>query len=141
MPTYISLISYTDQGIKNIKDSPKRLEATKKALAATGRGSESLLHDAGRLRRRPGLRRTKRNGAHDVSPQDRRRRQCADDQPAGVPRGRVQKAHRGALEEVNTTADRACLGWIRVVRPEENAGSRRVFYCGPFGREPSDGPQ
>jgi uncharacterized protein with GYD domain len=36
MPTYISLISYTDQGIKNIKDSPKRLEATKKALKQLG---------------------------------------------------------------------------------------------------------
>ena len=36
MPTYISLMSYTDQGIKNIKDSPKRLEATKKALKQLG---------------------------------------------------------------------------------------------------------
>jgi uncharacterized protein with GYD domain len=36
MPTYISLISYTDQGIKNIKDSPKRLEATKKTLKQLG---------------------------------------------------------------------------------------------------------
>lgn len=25
MPTYISLINYTDQGIRNVKDSPKRL--------------------------------------------------------------------------------------------------------------------
>lgn len=29
MPTYISFASYTDQGIRNIKDSPKRLDAAK----------------------------------------------------------------------------------------------------------------
>src|SRR5262249_36634201 len=36
MPTYLSLINFTDQGIRNIKDSPKRLEATKKALQKLG---------------------------------------------------------------------------------------------------------
>lgn len=36
MPTYISLISYTDQGIRNIKDSPKRLDAAKKMLKDMG---------------------------------------------------------------------------------------------------------
>jgi uncharacterized protein with GYD domain len=36
MPTYLSLINFTDQGIKNIKDSPKRLDATKKALQKLG---------------------------------------------------------------------------------------------------------
>ncbi|MFQ5520547.1 MAG: GYD domain-containing protein [Candidatus Methylomirabilia bacterium] len=36
MPTYISLISYTDQGIRNIKDSPKRLDAAKKLLKDLG---------------------------------------------------------------------------------------------------------
>ncbi len=29
MPTYISFASYTDQGIRNLKDSPKRLDAAK----------------------------------------------------------------------------------------------------------------
>ena len=29
MPTYIGLLNYTDQGIKNIKDSPDRLDAAK----------------------------------------------------------------------------------------------------------------
>ena len=28
MATYIILVRYTDQGIRNIKDSPKRLDAT-----------------------------------------------------------------------------------------------------------------
>ena len=36
MPTYISLVRYTDQGIRNIKDSPKRLDAAKKAFKAMG---------------------------------------------------------------------------------------------------------
>ena len=36
MPTSISLINYTDQGIRNIKDSPKRLDAAKKMLKDLG---------------------------------------------------------------------------------------------------------
>lgn len=36
MPTYISLVNYTDQGIRNIKDSPKRLDAAKKLLKDLG---------------------------------------------------------------------------------------------------------
>jgi uncharacterized protein with GYD domain len=36
MPTYVSLLNYTDQGIRNIKESPKRLAATKKALKELG---------------------------------------------------------------------------------------------------------
>ena len=33
MATYISLVNYTDQGIKAIKDSPKRLAAAEKMFA------------------------------------------------------------------------------------------------------------
>ena len=36
MPTYISLLKWTDQGIQNIKESPKRLDDFKKALEAVG---------------------------------------------------------------------------------------------------------
>src|SRR5512136_976439 len=36
MPTYISLIRYTDQGMRNIKESPKRLDAAKAAFKAAG---------------------------------------------------------------------------------------------------------
>jgi uncharacterized protein with GYD domain len=36
VPTYISLMKLTDQGIKDIKDLPQRLEAQKKAMAALG---------------------------------------------------------------------------------------------------------
>ncbi len=36
MSTYITLIHYTPQGIQNIKDSPARLDAAKKAFQAMG---------------------------------------------------------------------------------------------------------
>jgi uncharacterized protein with GYD domain len=41
MPTYISLMKFTEQGIKSIKDHPKRRAAAAKALAASG---GKLLH-------------------------------------------------------------------------------------------------
>jgi len=36
MPTYIVLVNWTDQGIRNVKESPQRLDATKKAIEAAG---------------------------------------------------------------------------------------------------------
>lgn len=36
MPTYIILANWTDQGARNVKDSPRRLDAAKKALAQVG---------------------------------------------------------------------------------------------------------
>jgi uncharacterized protein with GYD domain len=36
MPTYMSLINWTEQGIRNIKDSPTRLEAAKKSMKDMG---------------------------------------------------------------------------------------------------------
>ncbi len=36
MPTYVVLNNWTDQGIRTIKESPRRLDATKKAIAAAG---------------------------------------------------------------------------------------------------------
>ena len=36
MPTYISHINWTEQGIRNVKDSPKRLDAVKKQLKELG---------------------------------------------------------------------------------------------------------
>ena len=36
MPTYISLVNWTDQGIRNIKEAPQRIDAFKKAVAAGG---------------------------------------------------------------------------------------------------------
>ena len=36
MPTYVSLLSFTEQGIKAIKDHPKRRAAAAKAIAGLG---------------------------------------------------------------------------------------------------------
>ena len=36
MPTYIVLVNWTDQGIRNVKESPQRLDAFKKAVEAAG---------------------------------------------------------------------------------------------------------
>jgi len=36
MPTYVVLYKLTDQGIKNIKDAPQRMEEGIKALEAMG---------------------------------------------------------------------------------------------------------
>jgi uncharacterized protein with GYD domain len=36
MPTYISLINWTQKGIENVKDSPARLEQAKAAMQAAG---------------------------------------------------------------------------------------------------------
>jgi uncharacterized protein with GYD domain len=36
MPTYISLLRFTEQGVQNIKESPQRLDAAKRAFEAMG---------------------------------------------------------------------------------------------------------
>ncbi len=36
MPTYIVLNNWTDHGIRNVKESPQRLDATRKAIEAAG---------------------------------------------------------------------------------------------------------
>jgi uncharacterized protein with GYD domain len=36
MPTYINLINWTDQGIRNIKEAPQRVDAFRKAVEAAG---------------------------------------------------------------------------------------------------------
>jgi uncharacterized protein with GYD domain len=36
MPTYVTLLKYTEQGIKSIKESPTRLEKAKQALKSLG---------------------------------------------------------------------------------------------------------
>lgn len=42
MGTYIGLINYTDQGIRNIKDSPQRAEAARKAIRDMGGDMKGL---------------------------------------------------------------------------------------------------
>ena len=36
MPTYVMLANWTDQGARNVKESPRRLEAAKKSLREMG---------------------------------------------------------------------------------------------------------
>jgi uncharacterized protein with GYD domain len=36
MPTYIIMVSYTQKGVENIKESPARLDAARKAFQAMG---------------------------------------------------------------------------------------------------------
>jgi uncharacterized protein with GYD domain len=36
MPTYILLTNWTDQGIRNVKDSPKRFDSARKTIEAAG---------------------------------------------------------------------------------------------------------
>ncbi len=36
MPSYLSLLQWTDQGIRNVKDSPQRYDAFKQAVQAAG---------------------------------------------------------------------------------------------------------
>ena len=36
MPTYISLVKYTQKGAENVKESPQRLDAAKKAFKGLG---------------------------------------------------------------------------------------------------------
>jgi uncharacterized protein with GYD domain len=42
MPTYITLINWTGEGVKKVKDSPKRLEAAKKLFKAAGGNLKSF---------------------------------------------------------------------------------------------------
>jgi uncharacterized protein with GYD domain len=36
MPTYMTLINYTQKGVENIKDSPNRLDAAKELFKSMG---------------------------------------------------------------------------------------------------------
>ena len=36
MATYVTLAKWTEQGIRNVKDAPKRVEAFEKAVASAG---------------------------------------------------------------------------------------------------------
>ena len=36
MPTYVTLLKWTDQGIRAIKESPRRVDAAKQAFSAAG---------------------------------------------------------------------------------------------------------
>jgi hypothetical protein len=45
MATYVSLLRYTDQGIRTIKESPARLDAAKKAFQSMGAELKQFFRD------------------------------------------------------------------------------------------------
>lgn len=48
MPTYVALSTYTQQGVQNVKESPKRLDAFKDALKKAGGELKSFYLTMGR---------------------------------------------------------------------------------------------
>jgi len=49
MPTYVTLLKYTEQGIKNIKESPSRLEKARQLLKSLGGELKSFYLVQGRF--------------------------------------------------------------------------------------------
>jgi uncharacterized protein with GYD domain len=47
MPTYVTLLKFTDKGIQNIKDSPKRVEAAKQMAKAGGAQIKAIYYVMG----------------------------------------------------------------------------------------------
>ena len=47
MPTYISFVNWTEQGIKNIKDSPNRSEAARALLRDMGGEIKDIYYTSG----------------------------------------------------------------------------------------------
>ena len=52
MPTYISLINFTQKGAELIKDGPKRLEAAKQRFRDAGAELKAFYLVTGQIRRR-----------------------------------------------------------------------------------------
>ena len=48
MPTYVTLLRYTQKGIESIKDGPARLEAARKGFSAAGGSLKSFYLTNGR---------------------------------------------------------------------------------------------
>ena len=48
MPTYIALLKWTPQGLQNVKQSPSRLDAARKAFQAVGVTMKSFFMVTGR---------------------------------------------------------------------------------------------
>jgi uncharacterized protein with GYD domain len=49
MPTYVTLAKFTDQGVRNIKDSPKRAEAFRKLCEKLGAKTKDIYWTMGRF--------------------------------------------------------------------------------------------
>ena len=51
MPTFVSLVNLTDQGVKNIKESPQRFEAYQAMAEKAGLKIESVYYTSGHIRK------------------------------------------------------------------------------------------
>ena len=52
MPTYVMLLNFTDRGIRNVKDSPKRADAFKNTAKKAGAIAKEVFLDTRTIRRR-----------------------------------------------------------------------------------------
>ena len=89
MPTYVMLANWTDQGMRAIGDSPRRVDAAKKTLEEMGGQFRSVYMTMGDVRPDHDLRRAGRCGGGALHPDARQARQCAHHVAEGVPRGGV----------------------------------------------------
>ena len=48
MPTYVTLLNFTDKGIQTIKEAPKRIEAAKKMAKTAGAQIKAVYYVMGR---------------------------------------------------------------------------------------------
>ena len=94
MPTYISLMSYTDGGIQAVRQSPRRLDAAKKMLEDMGGTFRDFFMTIGRVRSGPDLRGAGRCRLGAFSVAARVPGQCPDHDHEGVPGGCLSRGHR-----------------------------------------------
>ena len=88
MATYILLATYTEQGIKGIKDTVKRTDAVKELAKKAGAHHEGELLDARRLRRGCRVRGTRRRDHDRLLTVGRQARQRQDADAARASRAR-----------------------------------------------------
>ena len=100
MATYLSLFNWTDQGIRTVKDSPKRLESTRKALKKLGGELKAFYMLQGHYDGVLIFDVPNDEDADEVPPHHRGRRERADHDAPGVHRGGIHEAHRRALGAV-----------------------------------------
>ena len=94
MTTYILLMNWTDQGVRQVRDSPRRLDAAKQALKDEGGEFKHIfltmgMYDLIAVYRGAGRRR--RGALHHA---DRHARQCPHADAQGVSRERLSRNRR-----------------------------------------------
>ena len=94
MPAYVMLANWTDQGARQVKESPKRLDAAKKALTEMGGEFKSLYMTLGEYDIVVDLRGARRRRRGPLQPAARATRRRAHDDDEGIPRGRLSRDHQ-----------------------------------------------